>query len=102
MAKFRYHKIMNNRPSGWIKYGEGDAMGHIVDLSDEDLEKTDVEKRAIYAARILENEGVTLDPSEDINVVQVKIDSWLEDSSTATTEEILADTLSLLRDKGII
>lgn len=98
----RFFKIKDGLPWGWVKLSEDEAMPHIMDLSVEDKAKTDAQKRALYAARILEQDGTVLDPDEDIGVVQAKIDSWLEDSSTATTEAILADALSLLRDKGLL
>jgi hypothetical protein len=56
----------------------------------------------LYAAYIKEKYDFDLVEAEDVPVVQAKIDGWLADSSTATTEEILADALSLLRDKGLL
>ena len=51
---------------------------------------------------VFEKYDFDLVADEDVPVVQAKIDAWLADNSTATTEEILADALSLLRDKGLL
>ena len=103
MATFRFNRIKNDIPEGIVKWEpDEEAMSYGMDLSVEDRAKTDAAKRQLYADRILEKHSVTLDPDQDLQVVAAKIDAWLADNSTATTEEILADALSLLRDKGIV
>jgi len=79
-----------------------DVFEHLMDLSDSDKGRSDSQKRTLYAAYIKEKYDFDLVADEDVPVVQAKIDAWLADSSTATTEEILADALSLLRDKGLL
>ena len=98
----RFFKIKDGLPWGWVKLGEDDSMPHIMDLSDADKAKTDAQKRALYAARILEQDGTVLDPDQDINVVQAKIDAWISDQSTENSDQILLEIASLLRDKGIL
>ena len=98
---YRFLKIKDSLPWGLQKDGE-DVFEHVMDLSTEDKAKTDSQKRTLYAAYIKEKYDFDLVEAEDVPVVQAKIDGWLADSSTATTEEILADALSLLRDKGLL
>ena len=103
MAIFRFDRIKDGLPQGVVKWEPNEvAMGYAMDLSVEDKALSDAAKRKLYADRILEKYDFTLDPNKDMDVVRAKIDAWLEDSSSSTTEEILVDTLSLLRDKGII
>jgi len=79
-----------------------DVFEHLMDLSDSDKGKSDSQKRTLYAAYIKEKYDFDLVADEDVPVVQAKIDDWLADNSTATTEEVLASALSLLRDKGLL
>ena len=98
---FRFLRIKDSLPWGLMKDGD-DVFEHLMDLSDSDKGKSDSQKRTLYAAYIKEKYDFDLVEAEDVPVVQAKIDAWLADSSTATTEEILADALSLLRDKGLL
>ena len=98
---FRFLRIKDSLPWGLMKDGD-DVFEHLMDLSDSDKGKSDSQKRTLYAAYIKEKYDFDLVADEDVPVVQAKIDGWLADSSTATTEEILADALSLLRDKGLL
>ena len=98
---YRFLRIKDSLPWGLQKDGD-DVFEHVLDLSDSDKAKTDSQKRALYAAYIKEKYDFDLVADEDVPVVQAKIDGWLADNSTATTEEILADALSLLRDKGLL
>ena len=98
---FRFLRIKDSLPWGLMKDGD-DVFEHLMDLSDSDKGKSDSQKRTLYAAYIKEKYDFDLVADEDVPVVQAKIDAWLADSSTATTEEILADALSLLRDKGLL
>jgi hypothetical protein len=98
---YRFLKIKDSLPWGLIKEGD-ETLQHVMDLNDTDKAKSDSQKRALYAAYIKEKYDFDLVEAEDVPVVQAKIDAWLADSSTATTEEILADALSLLRDKGLL
>ena len=103
MATFRFNRIKNDIPEGIVKWEpDEEAMSYGMDLSTEDRAKTDAAKRQLYADRIQEKHSVTLDPDQDLQVVAAKIDAWLADNSTSTTEEVLASALSLLRDKGIL
>jgi len=79
-----------------------DVFEHLMDLNDTDKGKSDSQKRTLYAAYIKEKYDFDLVADEDVPVVQAKIDDWLADNSTATTEEVLASALSLLRDKGLL
>ena len=101
MTMYRFLKIKDSLPWGLQKDGE-DVFEHVMDLNDTDKAKSDSQKRALYAAYIKEKYDFDLVEAEDVPVVQAKIDGWLADNSTATTEEILADALSLLRDKGLL
>ena len=98
---YRFLKIKDSLPWGLMKDGD-DVFEHVLDLNSTDIKKTDSEKRTLYAAYIKEKYDFDLVADEDVPVVQAKIDGWLADNSTATTEEILADALSLLRDKGLL
>jgi len=98
---FRFLRIKDSLPWGLMKDGD-DVFEHVLDLSDSDKGKSDSQKRTLYSAYIKEKYDFDLVEAEDVPVVQAKIDAWLADSSTATTEEILADALSLLRDKGLL
>jgi len=98
---FRFLRIKDSLPWGLMKDGD-DVFEHLMDLNDTDKGKSDSQKRTLYAAYIKEKYDFDLVADEDVPVVQAKIDAWLADSSTATTEEILADALSLLRDKGLL
>ena len=98
---FRFLRIKDSLPWGLMKDGD-DVFEHLMDLSDSDKGKSDSQKRTLYSAYIKEKYDFDLVEAEDVPVVQAKIDAWLADSSTATTEEILADALSLLRDKGLL
>lgn len=101
MTMYRFLKIKDSLPWGLMKDGD-ETLQHIMDLSDTDKAKSDSQKRTLYAAYIKEKYDFDLVADEDVPVVQAKIDAWLADNSTATTEEILADALSLLRDKGLL
>ena len=98
---FRFLRIKDSLPWGLMKDGD-DVFEHVMDLNDTDKAKSDSQKRTLYAAYIKEKYDFDLVADEDVPVVQAKIDGWLADNSTATTEEILADALSLLRDKGLL
>ena len=98
---YRFLKIKDSLPWGIIKDGD-ETLQHVMDLSDTDKAKTDSQKRALYAAYIKEKYDFDLVESEDVPVVQAKVDAWIADNTTASTEEILADALSLLRDKGLL
>ena len=98
---YRFLRIKDSLPWGLQKDGD-DVFEHVLDLSDSDKAKTDSQKRALYAAYIKEKYDFDLVADEDVPVVQAKIDGWLADSSTATTEEVLAAALSLLRDRGVL
>ena len=98
---YRFKGIKDSLPWGLMK-DRDDVFEHVLDLSDSDKGKSDSQKRTLYSAYIKEKYDFDLVEAEDVPVVQAKIDAWLADSSTATTEEILADALSLLRDKGLL
>ena len=98
---YRFLKIKDSLPWGLQKDGD-DVFSHVMDLSTEDKAKSDSQKRTLYAAYIKEKYDFDLVADEDVPVVQAKIDDWLADNSTATTEEVLASALSLLRDKGLL
>jgi hypothetical protein len=98
---FRFLRIKDSLPWGLMKDGD-DVFEHLMDLSDSDKGKSDSQKRTLYAAYIKEKYDFDLVADEDVPVVQAKIDAWLADNSTATTEEVLASALSLLRDKGLL
>ena len=98
---FRFLRIKDSLPWGLMKDGD-DVFEHLMDLSDSDKGKSDSQKRTLYAAYIKEKYDFDLVADEDVPVVQAKIDGWLADSSTATTEEVLAAALSLLRDRGAL
>jgi hypothetical protein len=98
---YRFKGIKDSLPWGLQKDGD-DVFEHVLDLSDSDKAKTDSQKRALYAAYIKEKYDFDLVADEDVPVVQTKIDNWLADNSSASTEEVLADALSLLRDKGLL
>ena len=98
---YRFLKIKDSLPWGLQKDGE-DVFEHVMDLSTEDKAKTDSQKRTLYAAYIKEKYDFDLVESEDVPVVQAKVDAWIVDNTSASTEEILADALSLLRDKGLL
>jgi hypothetical protein len=98
---FRFLRIKDSLPWGLMKDGD-DVFEHLMDLSDSDKGKSDSQKRTLYAAYIKEKYDFDLVADEDVPVVQAKIDDWLADNSTATTEEVLASALSLLRDKGLL
>ena len=98
---YRFLKIKDSLQWGLQKDGD-DVFEDVLDLNDTDKAKSDSQKRTLYAAYIKEKYDFDLVADEDVPVVQAKIDGWLADSSTATTEEILADALSLLRDKGLL
>ena len=101
MTMYRFLKIKDSLPWGLQKDGE-DVFEHVMDLNDTDKAKSDSQKRTLYAAYIKEKYDFDLVEAEDVPVVQAKIDAWLADSSTATTEEVLAAALSLLRDRGAL
>ena len=90
---YRFLKIKDSLPWGLQKDGD-DVFEHVLDLSDSDKAKTDSQKRALYAAYIKEKYDFDLVADEDVPVVQSKIDDWLADNSTATTEEVLSAALS--------
>jgi hypothetical protein len=98
---YRFLRIKDSLPWGIIKDGD-ETLQHVMDLSDTDKAKSDSEKRALYAAYIKEKYDFDLVESEDVPVVQAKVDAWIVDNTSASTEEILADALSLLRDKGLL
>ena len=98
---YRFLRIKDSLPWGLQKDGD-DVFEHVLDLSDSDKAKTDSQKRALYAAYIKEKYDFDLVADEDVPVVQSKIDDWLTDNSTATTEEVLSAALSLLRDRGVL
>ena len=98
---YRFLRIKDSLPWGLQKDGD-DVFEHVLDLSDTDKAKTDSQKRALYAAYIKEKYDFDLVADEDVPVVQSKIDDWLADNSTATTEEVLSAALSLLRDRGVL
>ena len=98
---YRFLRIKDSLPWGLQKDGD-DVFEHVLDLSDSDKAKTDSQKRALYAAYIKEKYDFDLVADEDVPVVQSKIDDWLADNSTATTEEVLSAALSLLRDRGVL
>lgn len=103
MAIFRFDRIKDGLPQGVVKWEPNEvAMGYAMDLSVEDKALSDTAKRKLYADRILEKYDFTLDPNKDMDVVRAKLDDWLSDQSTATSDEILIDLISLLRDKGIV
>jgi hypothetical protein len=103
MAIFRFDRIKDGLPQGVVKWEPNEvAMGYAMDLSVEDKALSDAAKRKLYADRILEKYDFTLDPNKDMDVVRAKLDDWLSDQSTATSDEILIDLISLLRDKGIV
>ena len=97
----RFLKIKDSLPWGLMK-DKDDVFEHVLDLNADDIKKTDSQKRALYSAYIKEKYDFDLVADEDVPVVQAKIDGWLADSSTATTEEVLAAALSLLRDRGAL
>jgi hypothetical protein len=98
---YRFLRIKDSLPWGIIKDGD-ETLQHVMDLSDTDKAKSDSQKRALYAAYIKEKYDFDLVESEDVPVVQAKVDAWIVDNTSASTEEILADALSLLRDKGLL
>jgi len=98
---YRFLRIKDTLPWGIIKDGD-ETLQHVMDLSDTDKAKSDSQKRALYAAYIKEKYDFDLVESEDVPVVQAKVDAWIVDNTSASTEEILADALSLLRDKGLL
>ena len=88
MAIFRFDRIKDGLPQGVVKWEPNEvAMGYAMDLSVEDKALSDAAKRKLYADRILEKYDFTLDPNKDMDVVRAKLDDWLSDQSTATSDE---------------
>ena len=102
MTKVRYLGLVNNMAQGVIKYDEDDVSVLAVDLPDN-IDKTDDAAVRTYAKdKIKANHDFDLVASEDISTVRAKLDDWLSDQSTATSDEILIELVSLLRDKGAL
>jgi hypothetical protein len=100
--KVRYLGLVNNMAQGVIKYDEDDVSVLAVDLPDS-VDKTDDAAVRTYAKdKIKANHSYDLVASEDIPTVRAKLDDWLSDQSTATSDEILIELVSLLRDKGAL
>lgn len=98
---YRFKGIKDSLPWGLQKDGD-EVFEHVMDLNDTDKAKTDSQKRTLYAAYIKEKYDFDLVASEDIPVVRQKLDDWLTDQSTASSDEILIEIVSLLRDKGVL
>ena len=100
---YRFKGIKDSLPWGLQKDGDTEEVfEHVMDLNDTDKAKTDSQKRTLYAANIKEKYDFDLVASEDIPVVRQKLDDWLTDQSTASSDEILIEIVSLLRDKGVL
>ena len=102
MEKVRYLGLVNDMAHSVIKYDEDDVSQLAVDLP-ADIDKTDAAAVRNYAKdKIENNHSFVLVASEDIPIVRAKLDDWISDQSTATSDEILIELISLLRDKGIV
>ena len=100
--KVRYLGLVNNMAQSVIKYDEDDVSVLVVDLP-SDIDTSDATAVRDYAKdKIKANHDFDLVASEDISTVRTKLDDWLSDQSTATSDEILIELVSLLRDKGAL
>ena len=88
-----------NLPVSLVTYDNETSDMYVVDLP-ADVDRSDAAAVREYAKGIIEsNHGYTLVDDEDIPVLRQKLDDWLADQSTATTDEILIDLVTILRDK---
>ena len=101
--KVRYIGINErlNLPVALVTYDNESSDMYVIDLP-ADVDRTDADAVREYAKGIIEsNHGYTLNNDEDIPVLRQKLDDWLADPTTATTDEILIDLVTILRDKTI-
>ena len=101
--KVRYDGIKTriNLPVSLVTYDNETSDMYVVDLP-ADVDRTDADAVREYAKGIIEsNHGYTLVDDEDIPVLRQKLDDWLADPTTASTDEILIDLVTILRDKTI-
>ena len=99
--KVRYIGINErlNLPVALVTYDNESSDMYVIDLP-ADVDRTDTAAVRTYAKGIIEsNHGYTLVDDEDIPVLRQKLDDWLADPTTATTDEILSDLVTILRDK---
>ena len=90
-----------NLPISLLTYDDEESDMYVVDLPAE-VDRTDADAVREYAKGIIKsNHGYTLVDDEDIPVLRKKLDDWLADPSTATSDEILIDLVTILRDKTI-
>ena len=90
-----------NLPVSLVTYDNETSDMYVVDLP-ADVDRTDADAVREYAKGIIEsNHGYTLNNDEDIPVLRQKLDDWLADPTTASTDEILIDLVTILRDKTI-